>query len=273
MDALLVATDLSERSDRAVARAFRLAAETGARLVALSVVDAELPEAARGALAEAAEAHLAALPARFPGAAAVSFTPRVVLGDPLRDILREADAAGAALLVLGRHRERPFLDLFRSTTMEKLVRAALLPVLLVREPAVGPYGSVLAGVDLSPASAAALRWAARVAPAASIRAFHAWSIPFKGFLGEEAAARAIREEAAEGLAAWRAGANLPEAAGRIELIEGAVGAAFRACLASARPDLVAIGAHGRPTLSPTLLGAFTEELLRDPPTDLLVVRR
>ena len=45
MRTFLAASDLSTRSDRAVAQAAHLAARTGARLVLLNVVDDELPAA------------------------------------------------------------------------------------------------------------------------------------------------------------------------------------------------------------------------------------
>lgn len=267
MNTLLVATDLSPRSDIAVARAARLTEETGARLVVLSVIDEDLPEPMAARMKEEAQARIAA----GPGA-----TRLVVVGDPLRDIPKAADEEGADLVVLGMHRSRPILDMFRSTTMEKLVRLSARPILIAKNSADRAYERAVACVDLSPSSVAALRAVRSVAPQAALHAFHAYSVPFKGFLGDEGAdpgAHPFRDEAASALAEWRAAARLPDGLGEIELVEGSVAGAFSAAMTLHRPDLVAMGAHSRAALSPTLLGSFVTELLRDPPTDLLIARR
>ncbi|MFN3261870.1 MAG: universal stress protein [Pikeienuella sp.] len=274
MNVILAATDLSPRSDRAVARAFRIAAEIGARVSVVCVVDEDLPGTMCAKMAEEAGARLASLSASIPDAGKAAHETRVVTGDPLRDLPRMADEAGADLLVLGVHRPRPLMDMFRATTMEKIVRMSAAPVLVVREPAAAPYATALAGVDLSPSAAVALRAARRIAPGAALHAFHAYSVPFKGFLGEEgAASHPFRDEAASALAEWRAAARLPEDFGEIDLVEGSVASALSAALARLKPDLIAMGAHSRSTLSPTILGSFVTDLLRDPPADLLIARR
>ncbi len=38
------------------------------------------------------------------------------------------------------------------------------------------------------------------------------------------------------------------------------------------PDLILVGAHAHASFAPTLLGSFTEGLVRSTPADLLIVR-
>lgn len=277
MNSILVASDLSYRSDRALTRAFLIAAETGARLTVLSVIDEDMHAEIRDKAIRHARARLDSISAAQPKADEVIHVQHVMAGDPLRDIVRAADEAGAELIVLGRHRDRPVLDLFMPTTMEKLARLASVPVLLVHDAPEHGYRRILAPVDFSPASVAALRSAMSAAPHAALHAFHAYSAPFKGFLGgdapEEGGSHRFRDEACAALGTWRAASRLPERMGEVEIVEGAVGETLGARLAKEKPDLLAIGAHGRAAFSPSLLGRFTEDLIRDAPCDLLVARR
>ena len=60
MEQILVATDLSTRSDRAVDRAFALAEQHGAKLTLTHIVDSELPEEMIDGLREKALGRLTA---------------------------------------------------------------------------------------------------------------------------------------------------------------------------------------------------------------------
>ncbi|AZQ69050.1 universal stress protein [Silicimonas algicola] len=57
MKHIVVATDMSERSDRALARALSLARETGARCTVTSVVEDALPEDLANQLCESTHAR------------------------------------------------------------------------------------------------------------------------------------------------------------------------------------------------------------------------
>ncbi len=273
MKTLLVATDLSPRSDRAVRRAFALAEAHGCRLYVVNVVDNALPMELADELREKTEKNVRAF------CSTVSdhpFEVRVVVGDPILRVNALAEELEADLIVLGIHRRRPFLDLVTSTTMERLVKSGAKPVLLAAETGEAPYARVLAGVDLSPASAAVIRLAAIVAPEAEIHGFHGVHIPYRKLSAPHGTAAQLKpflDDAARDLEAWRAKEDLPERF--LEPVPMPLGrsGALDAAMEAVKPDLLAIGAHGRATFSPTLLGSFTEELLRDPPCDLLVARR
>lgn len=272
MERMVVATDLSPRSDRAVARAFVIASQFKVKLELVSVVDEDLP----GDIAERArlefEARMAQFAAAQKGADKVDYSVSVTVDDPVGGLV--AAAAGADLLIMGLHRRRPLMDMFVSTTLEKVIRATETPVLVVKDPADHPYSRILAALDLSPASTAAIALARTLAPDAECRAFHAFRIAFKGFVGgESAGAQSIdRREAEKALAKWRESAgDLSELA--VEVIENSPNGAMRECIDAFSPQLIVIGAHGRNALNPYLLGSFAAELLADPPVDLLVTSR
>ncbi|MEL6978988.1 MAG: universal stress protein [Pseudomonadota bacterium] len=274
MKSLLVATDLSDRSARALDRAFAIAERAGARLKLLHVTDADLPEEMATAQQHAAMQRLTGLAAARPE---VDAHVEAAIDDPMTKIHTAADEAGAELIVLGVHRSRPLADMFSSTTMERLVRASAQPVLLVKDAVSGPYAHPLCGVDLSPACAAAARMAADLAPGAPIAAYYAFHAPFRGFRDSEAQMAPFQAEAKASLEEWMKGADLPEtfqppapvAAGVRHALEMAM---HRMAEAGGKTDLLVIGAHGRSVFSPNLLGSFTEELLRHPLCDTLVAK-
>ncbi|MEM1314626.1 MAG: universal stress protein [Pseudomonadota bacterium] len=266
MKTLLAASDLSRRSDAALRRAAALAAQHSAALHVAHAVDDDLPDAMIAAQSEAARAHLAAA---LDGAAAEL---HVLPGDPAGVLCALADEIEAELLVVGRHRDRGLRDFVASATLERIVRATLRPCLLATSEGEAPYARVLCGVDLSPASASALRAARRLAPEAAIHAFHAVHAPHPRGLPRGAANPFVKAAEAD-LARWIKTEDLPSGMTGPESFEGGVEGVMQELFARDRPDLVALGAHGRGTLSPTHLGSFARHLILEPPCDVLIVRR
>jgi nucleotide-binding universal stress UspA family protein len=271
MKNLIVATDLSERGDRAVQRAFLLASRLPASLAIVTVIDDSLPAGIADTMVRAAEAELARIVTAHPLAATVPHEIRVVRGDPALAIAALAAAERTDLLILGVHRDRPVADFFRETTMERIVRQVGCPVLLVRRPAVAPYGTVVAAVDFSPASATALCKAAELAPEARLAGVHAFHVPYRGLMPADAVGSFLGEaEAAE--AGWRRTESLPAALGKVALLEGAIGQVLTDAVRSEGADLIALGAHARGGLHNALIGSFAARMIRDAPCDLLIAR-
>jgi nucleotide-binding universal stress UspA family protein len=270
---LLVASDLSARSERALRRAFRLADLHDAEVSIVTVVDEDLPEPVAGPMLVESKASLQRL------AASISARPCEIhaeLGDPVTSILARVASSGADLLVLGVHRIRPLIDIFFGTTMERIVANSTGPVLLVRDPADHEYRRLLCGIDLSPACAAALIAAADLAPEAEIATFHAVHIPFRGFVAPPAmgtVTAGLVAEARQALDTWWDASTLPETAPRPEPVAVSRHELLARSLAAASTDLLVVGAHGRMLPVTPELGGFTRDILRDPPCDVLVVRR
>lgn len=273
MKKILVATDLSERSDRAVRRAMRIAKDHQGTCLVLHVVDDAMPPSLAEKVHREAQVELERFVEAEKGE--TEATVEVLTGDPVDAIPGRARSWGADLIVLGLHRPRAMLDYLRETTMERLVRLLDTPVLLVHEHADHDYRRVLAPVSFSPACAAALKTARVLAPEADISAFHAIYLPFSGLTGEQPGGAMDRELSAEAETArikWREQENLPDDLCEVTTVTGSFYDMLASQLEAHKPDLIALGAHTRGGLAPYTLGAFAAKLVRNPPTDLLLAQ-
>jgi nucleotide-binding universal stress UspA family protein len=274
---ILVATDLSERSDRALRRAADLARRFGAALHVVHVVDDALPDS----VAEAQRANVEALLGRqlrtapFEG---IEISAHVPFGDPWRTILEQAESLRADLAVLGIHRARGFLDRFRGTTIERVAAASPVPVLAVTAPVTGPYSQPLVGVDFSECAARAARLAAVMAPGKALTLVNAYHIPYRALAlrstggGEMSKRDRLGIEAGIRAQAGAFDTDLgPDLTCEWVLVEGTPAEAMATEARRRGADLICVGTHGRSWLSRAFLGSTAERMLADPPCDVLVV--
>lgn len=271
MTTLLMATDLSPRSDRALERAVAMAAVSGAALTVLHVVDEDLPPTVADAQIRAAEDALAARLRSIERAGDASVRVEVVPGRAEATIAATAERLAAALVVIGVHRDRSVADLFRGTTAERLIRARAMPVLLARAPVTGPYQRLMVAVEPSPVAARAVEMAAWLQPEGEIELVHAYQVPFEGFLGDAGTREQVADRAVAEIEAFVAGCGAATPRLRCVLQEGEVKAVLYDVVARHRPDLLVIGTHGRKGFGHAILGSVAEDILRAPPTDVLVV--
>jgi nucleotide-binding universal stress UspA family protein len=266
MDSLIAATDLTERSAGVLERAALVARATGARVIHAHV----LPQGALPARDADARTRLEEALAQTPGATG-PVDIRLLHGRPEQVLPELARDEGAGLLVLGLHRPRAVLDLLRLTTMERIVLRAALPVLIARNPPEGPYRRVLASVDFAPASACALAAAAQIAPEAEFHAIHALQLDLREKLAPGDVAQSRAMTAARALcAAFVAQPGIPATLHPPEIIAGGVHEVLDFRLEELHPDLLTIGTHsGR---DPEALGNYARDLMRAPPTDVLVAK-
>jgi nucleotide-binding universal stress UspA family protein len=134
---ILVATDFSETSRRAVDLAAAMARESGAEFVVVHVSELPMygdigyPVDLVTSLAEAAKVRLdelvASLREATPGAKGV-----VRAGVPWEQILAAAAELHADVIVLGTHGRHGFAHALIGSVAERIVRLAELPVLTVR---------------------------------------------------------------------------------------------------------------------------------------------
>jgi nucleotide-binding universal stress UspA family protein len=279
MRTLLVATDLSQRSERALERAIRLARARDAALVVVHVVDADLPAALAEAQVVAAQEMLTARCAALAGGDERSVAIEVVRGRPHVDIASAAERHGAEIVVLGTHREGPWRDVFRGTTAERVVRTCTVPVLMVRTQVTSAYRRLLVAVDFSVFARRAVEFAARFMPNAELELVHAYHVPFEGFLKgddtrEQMAAEIsgrFRKLVDEEMATFLANLQQPRPQLRCVMQEGTVHEVIAARVRETAPDLLVIGTHGKTGLAHAFLGSVAEDLLRSPPCDVLTV--
>jgi nucleotide-binding universal stress UspA family protein len=278
MKKILMATDLSARSDRALKRALVQARELGAELTVFHVVDDSLPESIALQHEEAAKAALQKQLQSLPMAKKTQISKEVVRGKDYADILRHAQKDGADLLVLGIHRHN-VPELFQGTTAERVVRFGLLPVLVVKDAVTSAYRRAVVAADLSVHAQAAAIAAARLVPKGEVHLVHAAHRPFIAFLGSDTQNHLIREQREKVMAAFdqmiaAAQAELGAAAPRFKKVmqEGEVRCVIREQIASIKPDFLALGTHGRTWAANAVVGSVAEDLLADAPVDVLAVK-
>jgi universal stress protein A len=137
---ILVTTDFSEASKKALPYAVALARKLDASLTLLYVVPAHLPaDLGQIGIVLEEERLVAEARERLPRFRAAELDPHlhvetlVVNGGPAHEICRTAEAQAADLLVMGTHGNTGLKHFLLGSVTEKVVRHAPCPVLVVRE--------------------------------------------------------------------------------------------------------------------------------------------
>lgn len=277
MRTILAVTDFSTRAAVALDRAAAVAKATGAALHIAHAVDDDLPPAILDRrLAEAAE-FIAIEAERLDGAPHLE--RHVVSGDVYRALATLAGDLGADLVVTGDHRRSPLRDIFRDTTVERLVRIGTVPVLIVRGSGTAPWRHALVGVEGEEAGAilATLRSFGASAPALAT-VLHAIDDPTLGAMmygGIEdatidrylaAVARKVRERLADAI---RPDGMVVE----VRTMEGLPAECLMGFARQNGCDLVAVATHAHSNAVRVVLGSVSSQLIREGTVDLLIVPR
>lgn len=277
---VLVATDLSARSDRAVERAVLLARQMQAGLTILHVLEGQVPAAVLDRRRDEARAQIDALVASLPVANLPAVAVETALGRAPSAILDAAERIRASVVVLGVHRNEG-LEPFRETTAAQVIRNGARPVLMVKTRPQAPYRRALVGIDFSDCSRCALEFAVRLLPDGEFHLVHAFDVPFKGFLSGEEIRREVSKSHQEQLDRFiegcgaTLGAALRSDPPRLAqtLRQGMARQVLEEQVAQVKPDLLVLGTHGRRGLGRALLGSVAEDFLSRPPCDVLAVRQ
>jgi nucleotide-binding universal stress UspA family protein len=279
---IVVATDFSLRSHRAVRRAGLLARHwPDAELLLLHATGrASPPERRRTDETEAMRMLSEQIGAVFE-LRGLRCHPVVVPVDPAEAILRTAAVAHPDLIVIGAHRKRPLRDMVAETTAESVLRGSRCPVLVVNGEVNTEYRSVLAPVDTLPLSVNAIRTATslRLMDDARVTLLHAFAAPGKGKLSIAGVSRAgiadyvaaERDRAREAVCTFMASEAADCAMGELLLEEGFAVEVILRAVERSHPDLLVLGTHRRSGIPRFMLGSVTEEILRTVSVDVLAV--
>jgi nucleotide-binding universal stress UspA family protein len=286
---ILAATDLSAPARHAVDRAFRVAADTGADLELMHVINQGAVNALRRLLGvragevetrilDRARDGLYKLAVDLGQARGVAAGIHLATGGVLSAILERAEARDAGLLVLGAHGEDYLGHLLLGTTAERLLRRTPRPVLMVRQTPHESYRRVLVPVDFSAWSVPAVRLARALAPRAELVLLHAFEAPFESklrFAGvdEVDIDRYRATTSQEALAELRATAEQAGLGPEDALLGVHHGGAARVILTQEQEqdcDLIVMGKHGQGMLEELLLGSVTKHVLSEATCDVLV---
>jgi nucleotide-binding universal stress UspA family protein len=279
LDRVLVATDLSGRSGKAVARGLNLASKYSAHIKIVHVVDDDQPEV----LVELEASRSSELLTEFvrPLVQQYGVEPEieVIKGMASEAIRMAADAMNADLLVLGEHRRLKGRDVFTGTTVERVIRMCGRPVLVARLESDQTYRSVVAAIDFSYPSVEALRFVSRASflGCSELVLLHAYLPLAEGFMryanvGEdriEDYARSLADEARTALESLVK--TVPAAGLSPELVvqEGAPQEVIGEFIATRLPQLVVLGTTGNSLLKNIFIGSVANAVLRDAACDVL----
>lgn len=281
MKKILLATDFSERSDRALRRATLLARQFSASLSIVHVVDDDQPQRIVDSERDAASALLRELRTTVQTVDAVNCETRVVLADPFAGIARAAEEGAPDLLVIGPHRRKALLDVFVGTTAESTIRSVLCPVLMVNAPPVGSYHHIMLTTDLSESSGSALQRFAmlRLSDGAQMTLLHVFDAPALRLALNHTLAKSEREvylsaekkEALQKLSEFHQNTKL---GGVSPLVRYEASPAPYEILEAAQAqhaDLIVLSTYGRTGIGKLLLGSVTEQVLRNASVDVLAI--
>lgn len=289
LTAILAATDLSAPSRHAVGRACQIAAQHGAELHMLHVLQQGAMAQMRQLLGPAADdyaaritdqaatalANLAADCARKHG---LQTQTRVAEGAVIGCIAEHAAAMKAGLLVVGARGEGFLRHMLLGSTASRLLRKTFLPVLVVKQSQHEAYRRLLVTVDFSPVSLLAVAQARALAPRAELVLLHAFEVPFEGkltFAGveEEVIFRyriSARQEAMHRLRAFAELAGLAPDQATLLVQHGDATQQILRQEQEQDCDLTVMGKHGN-LLEDYLLGSVTKHVLSESQGDVLVV--
>ncbi|ARP91992.1 universal stress protein [Bordetella genomosp. 9] len=271
---ILLATDLSARGDRALDRAVLLARQLKTSIIALHVVESQ----ARAMLTPprpVAEREAQAQRTLLRDLEGLDVQIRVLVknGDPVRALRQAADENGCCLIVAGVARDETLGRILLGTTVEKLVREAHQPVLVVKRRASRPYRNALVASDFSEGSRHALRAVLALLPVSGLTLFHAFDLPGnrKDDITAKGFQRTAEEAAAEFLEAT------PELHGRdkprVQVAAGIPERVLTDYADQTNAELLVTGSHGSTGLTRTAIGSVADALIEKAPCDVLVVRQ
>ncbi|MCW5657236.1 MAG: universal stress protein [Burkholderiaceae bacterium] len=285
---ILAATDFSAPARHAADRAALLAHEARAQLTLMHVIAggrvAQLREwfaqqqSAEQSLHDEARERLERLAGELKAHRHVTVRTVHSVGDVVQDLLVEASALDAELIVVGARGTGFLRRLVLGTTAERLLRRASRPVLMVRERAHEGYRRALVALDFSAVSAALLATVRRLAPRARLVLLHAFEVPFESklrFAGVDGAAiehqrQQVRGAANRRLHALAQSAGLARDAYEACVVEGDASQRIVELEQEADCDLVVVGKHGQSVVEDLLLGSVTLHVLSEGSTDVLV---
>jgi universal stress protein E len=278
---ILAATDFSTRSQRAVRRAGLLARDNGAELTLVHVVDDDQPPDLVALETREAERILGEQIGEMDELGGLLPRALVVAADPFDGILQAAASTAADLVVMGAHRKQLLRDILIGTTIERVIRAGPVPVLMVNREVEQPYRTALAPVDLSETSVNAIRTGMALGlpgrdrlalvhafqPLAKGQMFYAGLSrdTIDGYVADE------RLRATKELIAFLEANGFDDHGQSMHVEEGAPSEVISNAVAQLKPDALIMGTHGRSGIAKALLGSVTEEVLRSLDVDILAV--
>ncbi|MDO9525556.1 MAG: universal stress protein [Gemmobacter sp.] len=277
----MLATDFSERSDRALRRAVLLARAEGAALDLVHVVDDDRPRRIVDHEVNDARQLLGELARTLKDMDGVSCSSQVLLDDPFSGIVKAAANAAPDLLVIGPHRRQILRDAFVGTTAERTIRSVSCPVLMVNGPPVGPWRQILLTTDLSDNAGSALRRfvGLGIGAGAQVSVMSVFDAPAlrlamsdsMGKAGQQDYLADLRADARQNLSAAMAQVGLSQAEMVVRYEETTVAKEILRAAEELKADMIVISTQGKGAVARLVLGSVAQQVLRDSTVDVLAI--
>jgi nucleotide-binding universal stress UspA family protein len=272
---LLLATDLSARGDRAVERAVQLARQWEATLIAVHAVENELlPEPELGRELARRRIEATELLASVAGHKPLDSSIKVTAGAAASAVVETGSENHCMLAVMAPAHDDLLGGALLGSTVDRVLRHAEQPVLVVKRRCEHPYRSVLVAVDLSKPSALALRTARELFPEAALAVVHAAQPPLPAYLGSFKEADGLRRERHEAIVALVEETLGDGMSREVEIVieEGSPTEVITERLNRKPADLVVVGTQGATGIRRAVIGSTAERLIQALPVDVLAVR-
>lgn len=258
---IVVASDFSARSDRAVDRAIGLARQLSRPLKLVHAI-----EPARSAEIDRDRIERRMRELVGDTAAEIELLcPEDKVTDALVDAVSDC---GGSLLVLAVARYNSVGDYFLGTAVDHVLRHCKVPTLVVKRRPSGPYTRVVVGTDFSPAASAVLQKTRALLPDAHIHVVHAYHVPYEAWQKADYVREELREHVEAEMERFTAGQENVTG----ECVEGETGRVIERAIERHDCQLAAIGSHGYGGFRQALLGSTTSDLLRQLDADVVVFR-
>lgn len=281
MKTIVVATDFSERSDRAIRRAKLLARELDSKLHLVHVVDDDQAQLIVQAERDASTKLLEELTHTLEEIDAVKCDFRVVLGKSFSGITQAARDVDADLIVIGPHRRQLLRYILVGTTAERTIRTSDRPVLMANGVPTGSYRRALVATDLSSYSESTIRTAKTLGllDRPNVSLLHVFSSPGTSLMSRAALSdsekRAYvmehRQRASEEVASFIERINVDGMSTILKPATADIAETICSTADELSADLIVVGTCGRSTVVRALLGSVTGGVLRSSERDVLAV--
>lgn len=165
------------------------------------------------------------------------------------------------LIVLGRHSQTTSKRRFMGTMSARLLEKPGCPVVVAVNDPPRPYKHIGIAVDFSTASHALVKAVSTLLPRGQVSLIH--------ILSEDAAD--VKEQAKAGLSTIAADLEASGFDVKQRFGIGRPGHALNAIVRNGDIDILVLGTHGRTGIQKALLGSVSQELIDNPPCDVLAV--
>ena len=281
MQTIMVATDFSERSDRALRRATLLAKQFEADVTLVHVVDDDQPAYIVDSERQQAEALLRRLADTMHKVDGLACDARVIISAPFVGIVQGVEDVAPDLLIIGPYRRQVLKDAFVGTTAERAIRSVSCPVLMANAPPVASYRHVMQTTDLSDVSGDAMRRFSSlgIGRAAQNSVLYVYDVPALHLVRLDTPSKEEREyyqmeqrkEVARELSEFLSSTGVTNVDTVLRYQASTVAHEILKSADEEKADLIVISTRGRGGLAKLVLGSVAEKVLAQSSVDVLTV--